>query len=235
MAKNKINYQDELILSLKRENSLLRSIKFPAMICKVNKAEIDKFLEDLNKPGQIITDQSKSFNDETTPRDFTKPNWRTFHFGSEDYELATADENGVLVFRDAIFEAPFDRSDDCTNVYDNSTLKKELEEWFDKNAPQVLKDNYTVDLLEDYEIFDEDQLPEEYRIGKQLAIFKDWHNRIKGVKGQRYSDWWWTKTAYRGYVSNAINVHTTGYRSYYYAYNTTGVVPCLRPIKRSDQ
>lgn len=235
MAKNKINYQDELILSLKRENSLLRSIKFPAMVCKVNKSEIDKFLEDLNKPGQILTDQSKSFSDETTPRDFTKPNWRTFHFGSEDYELATADENGVLVFRDAIFEAPFDRSDDCTNVYDNSTLKKELEEWFDKNAPQVLKDNYTVDLLNDYEIFDEDQLPEEYRIGKQLAMFKDWHNRIKGVKGQRYSDWWWTKTAHRGYVGHAIIVNTAGYRGGTNAYVTYGVVPCLRPIKRSDQ
>ena len=235
MAKNKINYQDELILSLKREISLLRSIKFPAMVCKVNKAEIDKFLEDLNKPGQILTDQSKAFDDETTPRDFTKPNWRTFHFGSEDYELATADENGVLVFRDAIFEAPFDRSDDCTNVYDNSTLKKELEEWFDKNAPQVLKDNYTVDLLNDYEIFDEDQLPEEYRIGKQLAMFKDWPNRIKGVKGQRYSDWWWTKTAYRGRVYSAIHVHSAGTRGYHIANLTTGVVPCLRPIKRSDQ
>jgi len=235
MAKNKINYQDELILSLKRENSLLRSIKFPAMVCKVNKAEIDKFLEDLNKPGQIIVDQSKSSNDETTPRDFTKPNWRTFSFGSEDYELATADENGVLVFRDAIFEAPFDRSDDCTNVYDNSTLKKELEEWYDKNAPQVLKDNYTVDLLEDYEIFDEDQLPEEYRIGKQLAMFKDWHNRIKGVKGQRYSDWWWTKTAHRGNVHIAVSVTPTGYRNISHAYCSNGVVPCLRPIKRSDQ
>lgn len=229
MAKNKINYQDELILSLKREISLLRNIKFPTMVCKVNKAEIDKFLEDLNKPGQILVDQSKSSNDETTPRDFTKPNWKTFHFGSEDYELATADENGVLVFRDAIFEAPFDRSDDCTNVYDNSTLKKELEEWFDKNAPQVLKDNYTVDLLNDYEIFDEDQLPEEYRIGKQLEMFKDWHNRIKGVKGQRYSDWWWTKTAYRGDVHYAILVGTSGYRSNSSATSSFGVVPCLRP------
>lgn len=235
MAKNKINYQEELILSLKRENSLLRSIKLPVLVCKTDENTIGEFLKNLNKPGQIITDQSKSSNDETTPRDFTKPNWRTFHFGSEDYELATADENGVLVFRDAIFEAPFDRSDDCTNVYDNSTLKKELEEWFDKNAPQVLKDNYTVDLLNDYEIFDEDQLPEEYRIGKQLAIFKDWHNRIKGVKGQRYSDWWWTKTAYRGSVSTAIFVYPTGYRDYFHALTTRGVVPCLRPIKRSDQ
>lgn len=235
MSKSRINYQDELILSLKRENSLLRRIKLPVFICKSSEADIKKFLEDVNKPGQIFTDQSKSSNDEATPRDFTKPDWKTFHFGDEDHELATADENGVLVFRDAIFEAPFDRSDDCTNVYDNSTLKKELEEWFDKNAPQVLKDNYTVDLLNDYEIFDEDQLPEEYRIGKQLTIFKDWHNRIKGVKGERYSTWWWTKTAYRGYVSSAIRVDSTGNRNSYYAYDTYGVVPCLRPIKRSDQ
>jgi len=162
------------------------------------------------------------------PKIVSSPHEYKFNNG-KTYQIDLADENGVLVFRDAVFEAPFDRSDDCTNVYDNSTLKKELEEWFDKNAPQVLKDNYTVDLLNDYEIFDEDQLPEEYRIGKQLTIFKDWHNRIKGVKGARYSTWWWTKTAHRGSVSHAIIVYSSGYRNSYLANTSHGVVPCLRP------
>ena len=232
MAKNKINYQDELILSLKRENSLLRSIKLPVLVCKTNEDTIGKFLKNLNEPGQMITDQSKSSNDETTPRDFTKPEWRTFHFKDGDKEVACADENGVLVFRDAIFEAPFDDKEDwrkCTNVYENCTLKKLLEEWYEKNAPQVLKDNYTVDLLDDYEIFDPDQMSEEYRVGKQLAMFKDWHNRIKGLVGERYSTWWWTKTAIRGSVGFAIGVYTSGYRNYGTANDSYGVVPCLRP------
>lgn len=164
-----------------------------------------------------------------TSRDFAKPNWRTFRFGEEEYELATADENGVLVFKDAIFEAPFDRSNDCTNVYDISTLKKELEVWFDRLAPQALKDNYTIDLLENYEIFDWDQLPEEYRIGKQLAIFKDWHNRIKGFKGQRYSTWWWTKTASRSSIYYAIGAGAAGHRGDISTSTPVGVVPCLRP------
>ena len=171
------------------------------------------------------------------PRDFTKPEWRTFHFKDGDVEIACADENGVLVFRDAIFEAPFDDKDDwreCTNVYDNCTLKKLLEEWYDKNAPKVLKDNYIVDLFNDYEIFDPDQMSAEYRDGKQLAMFKDWHNRIKGLKGERYSTWWWTKTAYRGYVGYAISVYASGNRSFDYAYYSRGVVPCLRPIERSE-
>lgn len=219
MAKNKINYQDELILSLKRENSLLRSIKFPAMVCKVNKVEIDKFLEDLNKPGQIIVDQSKSSDDETTPRDFTKPEWRLFHFGKEEYELATADKNGVLVFRDAIFEAPFDDKEDCTNDWEKCTLKPLLLKWFEDNAPQILKDNYDVDLLSEEEIFGENK----------LEMFKDWHNRIKGLKGEEHSTWWWTKTAYRGYVPNAIHVSPAGYRNYSGASGSLGVVPCLRP------
>ena len=104
-----------------------------------------------------------------------------------------------------------------------------LEKWWEENAPQVLKDNYDVDLLNDYEIFDKEQMSEDYRIGNQLAMFRDWHNRIKGLKGGRYSTWWWTKTAGRGVVYGAISVYTTGYRNGYAAYYSLGVVPCLRP------
>ena len=166
------------------------------------------------------------------PRDFSKPEWHSYHFKNGDYEIAIADENGVLVFRDAIFEAPFDDKDDrrkCTNDWNKCTLKPLLEKWWEENAPQVLKDNYDVDLLNDYEIFDKDQMSEDYRIGNQLAMFRDWHNRIKGLKGDRYSTWWWTKTANRGYVRTAIYVHPAGNRNGYYAYDSYGVVPCLRP------
>lgn len=155
-------------------------------------------------------------------RDFTKPEWRLFHFGKEEYELATADKNGVLVFRDAIFEAPFDDKEDwrdCTNDWEKCTLKPLLLKWFEDNAPQILKDNYDVDLLSEEEIFGENK----------LEMFKDWHNRIKGLKGEEHSTWWWTKTAYRGYVNSAIFVCTTGYRDYYIANYAIGVVPCLRP------
>ena len=155
-------------------------------------------------------------------RDFSKPEWRLFHFGKEEYELATADKNGVLVFRDAIFEAPFDDKEDwrdCTNDWEKCTLKPLLLKWFEDNAPQILKDNYDVDLLSEEEIFGENK----------LEMFKDWHNRIKGLKGEEHSTWWWTKTANRGYVHYAIGVHPTGNRSSNDAYYTFGVVPCLRP------
>lgn len=155
-------------------------------------------------------------------RDFSKPEWRLFHFGKEEYELATADKNGVLVFRDAIFEAPFDDKEDwrdCTNDWEKCTLKPLLLKWFEDNAPQILKDNYDVDLLSEEEIFGENK----------LEMFKDWHNRIKGLKGEEQSTWWWTKTAYRGYVNIAINVDSAGSRDNNYAHVTYGVVPCLRP------
>ena len=164
--------------------------------------------------------------------DYTKPNWISKKFKDGTYEIAQADENGVLVFRDAIFEKPFDDKEHwtkTTNVWEKSTLKKELEKWFNKNAPEKLKEKYDVDLLADYEIFDKDQLSKEYRIGKQLAMFKDWHNRIKGLKGDKYSTWWWTKTAYRGSVGDALFVYSYGCRSNDFANDSNGVVPCLRP------
>lgn len=145
-----------------------------------------------------------------------------FHFGKEEYELATADKNGVLVFRDAIFEAPFDDKKDwrdCTNDWENCTLKPLLLKWFEDNAPQILKDNYDVDLLSEEEIFGKNK----------LEMFKDWHNRIKGLKGKEYPTWWWTKTAPRGFVYFAINIGPTGYRNSNDANSTFGVVPCLRP------
>ena len=223
--------------------SVLAYRKEPIMAEKLTIKKVDN---KVNLLAEKVADLAKVFSDFVTPktcdskgksfepvkRDFSKPEWHTYEFKDGNYEIATADENGVLVFRDAIFEAPFDDKDDwrkCTNDWNKCTLKPLLEKWWEENAPQVLKDNYDVDLLNDYEIFDKDQMSEDYRIGNQLAMFKDWHNRIKGLKGNRYSTWWWTKTALRGYVYLAFFVFPTGYRNFNYAYTTSGVVPCLRP------
>ena len=215
MKTKTIDYKEKYIKSLERENSLLRSMKLPTYVMKES--------ED-SAPTIAPKGEPKLFGT------YQHPIYDKYIFNNgEEYEIAKADDNGVLVFRDAVFESEFDDSDKCTNVWEKCSLKKKLEKWFKENAPKELQDKYSVDLLADYEIFDKEQLSEEYIIGEQLDMFKDWHNRVKGVKGQNWSTWWWTKTAYRGYVNYAVCVYSNGNRNYYYAVGSCGVVPCLRP------
>ena len=215
MKTKTIDYKEKYIKSLERENSLLRSMKLPTYVMKES--------ED-SAPTIAPKGEPKLFGT------YQHPIYDKYIFNNgEEYEIAKADDNGVLVFRDAVFESEFDDSDKCTNVWEKCSLKKKLEKWFKENAPKELQDKYSVDLLADYEIFDKEQLSEEYIIGEQLDMFKDWHNRVKGVKGQNWSTWWWTKTAYRGYVHYAIFVGSYGTRDGYYAGYSYGVVPCLRP------
>ena len=250
MSKTKINYTDELILSLKRENALLRSIKMPVVICK---PDFDKdFLKELNKPGNVVIEkneqkenskdaksenvnQQKPLNDETTPRDFSNPVWRKFHFkNGKDYELALAGENGILVFRDSIFEAPFDDKDnwdDCTNDYEKCTLKVLLEKWWEDNAPQVLKDNYTITLPEAYNILPDEMLPSDLKgKGQQWEIYKNWRNRICGHHEEQRPTWYWTKSNHPSYADYVRNVDTSGDLSLSAAGYSLGVVPACVPI-----
>ena len=210
-----IDYKEKYIKSLERENSLLRSMKLPTYAMKESE-ELAPKVSLKEEPKLVGTYQHPIYDK------------YVFNNGKE-YEIAKADDNGVLVFRDAIFESEFDDSDKCTNVWEKCSLKKKLEKWFRENAPKELQDKYSVDLLADYEIFDKEELPEEYRIGEQLDMFKDWHNRVKGLKGQNWSTWWWTKTAIRGYVCGAFVVFSSGHRNHGIANYSIGVVPCLRP------
>lgn len=235
MSKTKINYTDELILSLKRENALLRSIKMPVVICK---PDFDKdFLKELNKPGNVFVEKNeqKPLSDETTPRDFSNPIWRKFHFkNGKDYELALANDDGVLVFRDSIFEAPFDDKDDwdkCTNEWEKCSLKPLLEKWWEENAPQVLKDNYKITIPEAYNIFPDELLPQDLKGKNQhWEIYKDWRNRIFGHHEQPRSTWVWTKTKHPSYAYHVRIVFTDGSLDYSYANVSFGVVPACVPI-----
>jgi len=210
-----IDYKEKYIKSLERENSLLRSMKLPTYVMKET---------------EELTPTKPPKEEQKIVGTYQHPVYDKYVFNNgEEYEIAKADDNGVLVFRDAIFESEFDDSDKYTNVWEKSSLKKKLEKWFKENAPKELQDKYSVDLLADYEIFGKEELPEEYRIGEQLDMFKDWHNRVKGLKGQKWSTWWWTKTAYRGTVGSAVHVYSSGNRSSDDAYTSYGVVPCLRP------
>lgn len=245
MSKTKINYTDELILSLKRENALLRSIKMPVVICK---PDFDKdFLKELNKPGNVFVakneqkenvkngNQQKPLNDETTPRDFSNPVWRKFHFkNGKDYELALAGENGILVFRDSIFSAPFDEQEDwdkATNEWEKCSLKPLLEKWWEENAPDVLKDNYKITIPEAYNIFPDELLSQDLK-GKnqQWEIYKDWRNRLFGHHERPETTWVWTKSKHPSYAYYVRSVNTDGSLDTNFVGSSYGVVPACVPI-----
>lgn len=239
MSKTKINYTDELILSLKRENALLRSIKMPVVICK---PDFDRdFLKDLNKPGNVFVEknenvnQQKPLNDEKTPRDFSKPIWKKYHFkNGKDYELALAGENGILVFRDSIFSAPFDEQEDwdkATNEWEKCTLKPLLEKWWEENAPDVLKDNYKITIPEAYNIFPDELLPQDLKGKNQhWEIYKDWRNRLFGHHERLETTWVWTKSKHPS-LANFVRLVNTGGSLYNIGANSRhGVVPACVPI-----
>ena len=145
----------------------------------------------------------------------------------ETYDIQFADNNGVLVFVDAIFEAPFDDKEDwtkCTNNWDKCTLKPLLEKWWNDNAPDELKNHYKIDLLESEHIFPS---------SKQLEIFKNWKNRIKGLKGNDCATWWWTKTPYPTFAYFVRGISASGALNLDGAHNGNGVVPACVPITES--
>lgn len=145
----------------------------------------------------------------------------------ETYDIQFADNNGVLVFVDAIFEAPFDDKEDwtkCTNNWDKCTLKPLLEKWWNDNAPDELKNHYKIDLSESEHIFPSN---------KQLEIFKNWKNRIKGLKGNDYATWWWTKTPIPTYANLVRSINPSGALDLNNANDRHGVVPACVPITES--
>ena len=251
MSKEKINYPQELVKSLKRENALLfkdnqrleGEVKGLKLVIAAKEMKgLEKFLKDKKEQKENVkndknenVNQQKPLNDETSPRDFSKPIWRKFHFkNGKDYELALANDDGVLVFRDSIFEAPFDDKDDwnkCTNEWEKCTLKEVLEKWWEENAPQVLKDNYTITIPEAYNIFPDELLPQDLKGKNQhWEIYKDWRNRIFGHHEQPRSTWVWTKTKHPSYARNVRLVYTDGSLGSGGAYYSSGVVPACVPI-----
>ena len=245
MSKERINYPAELVKSLKRENALLVKDnerlegEVKGLKIALVKEHFDEFIKakksQCEENKQEVKENQPNLNDETSPRDFSKPIWRKFHFkNGKDYELALANDDGVLVFRDSIFEAPFDDKDDwdnCTNEWEKCTLKEVLEKWWEENAPQVLKDNYKITIPEAYNIFLDELLPQDLKGKNQhWEIYKDWRNRIFGHHEQPRSTWVWTKTKHPSTASYVRVVYTGGSLSYYDASYGGGVVPACVPI-----
>lgn len=251
MSKEKINYPQELVKSLKRENALLfkdnqrleGEVKGLKLVIAAKEMKgLEKFLKDKEEQKENVkndknenVNQQKPLNDEKTPRDFSKPIWKKYHFkNGKDYELALAGENGILVFRDSIFSAPFDEQEDwdkATNEWEKCSLKPLLEKWWEENAPDVLKDNYKITIPEAYNIFPDELLPQDLK-GKnqQWEIYKDWRNRLFGHHERPETTWVWTKSKHPSYASHVRSVYTGGSLYSILADNSNGVVPACVPI-----
>lgn len=117
------------------------------------------------------------------------------------YELEDAGRDGILVFKDAIFEGPFDEDGD-TNVWERCSLKKHLESWWDENASAAFKEEYDISILSREEVFDQEELDWFFSIGRQeppksnqLPLFaKDWKARIKRLPDGKTSCYWWLRS-----------------------------------------
>lgn len=243
MSKEKINYPQELVKSLKRENALLfkdnqrleGEVKGLKLVIAAKEMKgLEKFLKDKEEQKENVN-QQKSLNDETTPRDFSKPIWKKYHFkNGKDYELALAGENGILVFRDSIFEAPFDDKDDwdkATNEWEKCSLKPLLEKWWEENAPDILKDNYKITIPEAYNIFPDELLPQDLKGKNQhWEIYKDWRNRLFGHHERPETTWVWTKTKHPSDAGDVRGVDSGGSLGDDIANYSDGVVPACVPI-----
>jgi len=202
--------RNELIASLKSENKALKELVsiYRSQNITVQEPQLKEVEEDKGfKVGDIIKCEFKN---------------------GETYDIQLADKNGILVFVDAICEIPFDDKEDwidCTNDYEKSTIKQFLEKWWEENVPDLLKSSYRIDLLESDQVIDSD---------RTLELFKNWHNRVKGLKGKKYSTWWWTKTALPSYARHVRGIHPDGGLSGVIATYTLGCVPACVPINESN-
>lgn len=211
--KNMKDLRNELIATLKSENQTLKEL------CNVYRTQ-----------NNVMPVQEQNHQEEINKKsgldvgDIIKCEFKN----GETYDIQLADKNGILVFVDAICELPFDDKEnwqECTNKYDECTLKKYLEKWWEENAPELLKSNYRIDLLESDQVVGDNP----------LEIFKNWHNRVKGFKGSDHSTWWWTKSPTPWNAYGVRTIYPSGVLDYDNAYSSRGVVPACVPITESKQ
>lgn len=151
--------------------------------------------------------------------------------------LDDAGRNGILVFRDAIAEAPFDDKSDYSGDYSKSTVKALIEKWWEDNAPNELKAKYDAALLSAEEVFSQEELDAYYDgSGKkapksiQLPLFaNDWRNKCKNLSRKKYGTWWWLRTQSPWHCRSAACVGPAGALSHYYASGSIALVPACYP------
>ena len=160
------------------------------------------------------------------------------------------DENGnktnlTLCFHDVTEMKPMNTK--MTSIgggWRDSELRKWLnEEFFDllpdwlqkKIIPVVKKSSEGEEIIEtvdkifipsEIEVFGETKFSMEGE-GEQYEFFKDWHNRIKGFKEDKYAAWYWLRSPYSGNYIGFCGVDSGGD---YYIRNANlngGVAPCF--------
>ena len=145
----------------------------------------------------------------------------------ETYEIIKWDKD-VYGFRDAICYQEMDSHWDH-HSWEKSDLKKFIENWWKKNAPDELVTNFKVTIPSCENVFGKDlpswQTPKKGE--KQFEYFKDWRHRLIGLKGENHTTWWWTKSPYSGSTGGFVGVYANGSANYYNANNNFGVVPCF--------
>lgn len=152
------------------------------------------------------------------------------------YELEDAGRDGIMVFKDAIFKAPFDEDGD-TNVWEKCSLKKRLESWWEENAPDALKEKYDVSMLSIEEVFDQEEINwffdgsgKKPPKSNQLPLFaKDWKARIKRLPDGKTSYYWWLRSPLPWYAIYAAFVDPDGSLHNFHAYHGYGCVPACYP------
>lgn len=157
------------------------------------------------------------------------------------YELEDAGRDGILVFKDVIFKAPFDKGG-YTNVWETCSLKKRIESWWKKNAPDVLKEKYDVSMLSMEEVCDKKEIDRLFygSIWKspksnQLPLFaKDWKARIKRLPDGKPCDYWWLRSPDPWSGIDAAGVGIGGSPYSHNASNIYGCVPALYPKVKEE-
>ena len=143
----------------------------------------------------------------------------TFKNG-EKHILHSSNKGNVLVFNNPINTSiEFGEN----NNWEKSSLKKWLENWWEENAPDDLKEAYNITIPSLANIYSEDELKHYdwvYQSAKvdldkgekQWDYFKNPRNRVAFVKDKEYmgSVWYWTKTANRGDAYYVYYVEPTG-------------------------
>ena len=99
---------------------------------------------------------------------------------------------------------------------------------------EQIKELFNVDVVIPTKPFPRIKLEELYKELEKEYGFKNWHNRVKGLKGKKYSTWWWTKTAYPSFASGVRGIYGGGSLGTTHASDGGGCVPACVPINESN-
>ena len=138
---------------------------------------------------------------------------------------------GIYVLNRVAFNGSFDK--DGRNNWEESSVKKKLQEWAENNLTKEILEQFEIDLPTVEEVFSQKMLNlyESSRKlkSKQFPLFMNSDNRMMEFNGKPM--WWWTRSAKAGYAHLICIVHSDGGIDFCDAYFTGGFVPVLRRKK----